>query len=151
MTPFDLVTLGKKKMSPKERKISRLLLFGENIIKVPLFRCQRCGECVLSSTAFVCSQRCPKRLRNGPCGGTGAKGRCEVFPERKCVWVVIHRRSKWLRITSTLYQIKKIHNWDLEGSSAWLNVFRKRIDSPIWPFSKKQKVIKEIIQNDITG
>ena len=141
----DLATLQKKKISPTERKISRFLLFGENVIKVPLFRCQRCGECVLSSTAFVCCQRCPKRLRNGPCGGTDEKGHCEVYPERKCVWVVIHKRSKLLNITSILYQIKKIHNWNLEGSSAWLNVFRKHINLPIWPFSKKQKAIKEII------
>ncbi|MCJ7812857.1 methylenetetrahydrofolate reductase C-terminal domain-containing protein [bacterium] len=151
MRSFDLVTLEKKKISLNERRISRFLLFCEDLIKVPLFGCQHCGECVLSSTAFVCSQRCPKRLRNGPCGGTGDKGHCEVFPERKCVWFVIYKRAKWLHITSTLYQIKKIHNWNLEESSAWLNVFRKRIDSPIWPFSKKQKAIKEIIQNDTAG
>lgn len=140
----DLATLQKKKISPTERKISRLLLWGENIIKVPLFRCQHCGECVLSSTAFVCCQRCPKRLRNGPCGGTDENGHCEVYPDRKCIWALIYKRSKWLHITSTLYHIKKIHNWDLETSSAWLNAFRKRIVFPIWPFIKKHKRIKEI-------
>ncbi len=141
----DLATLQKKKISPTERRFSRLLLWGENIIKIPVFGCQRCGECLLSSTAFVCCQRCPKRLRNGPCGGTDEHGHCEVFPERKCVWYRIYKRSKWLHITQTLYPIKQIHNWDLEGSSAWLNVFRKRIKAPIWwPFGKKQKAVEGI-------
>ncbi len=141
----DLATLQKKKISPTERRISRLLLWGENIIKIPVFGCQRCGECLLSSTAYICCQRCPKRLRNGPCGGTDERGHCEVFPERKCVWYRIYKRSKWLHTKQTLYPVKQIHNWDLEGSSAWLNVFRKRIKAPIWwPFGKKQKATEEI-------
>ncbi len=90
---------------------------------MPLFRCQRCGECILSSTAFICSQNCPKRLRNGPCGGTGEDGSCEVFPDRKCVWYRIYRRSRRLERVSLLYKMAPIHNWNLEGTSAWLNVF----------------------------
>jgi len=27
-----------------------------------------------------------------------------------------------------LYKINRIHNWNLEHTSAWLNVFRKRIE-----------------------
>ena len=62
----DLATLTVHPMTAGERKISHVLLLLEQIIKVPLFRCQSCGECLLSSTAFICSQNCPKRLRNGP-------------------------------------------------------------------------------------
>ena len=34
---------------------------------------------------------CPRQLRNGPCGGS-LNGKCEVFPDRDCVWVRIHKR-----------------------------------------------------------
>lgn len=143
-----LTTLDKYPVTPRERKLSRLVLLFEDIVKVPLFGCQRCGECILSSTAFICSQRCPKRLRNGPCGGTGEDGSCEVFPERKCVWFKIYYRSKFLNRMSLLYKINKIHNWNLEGTATWLNVFKKRIDGPIWfVFNDKQKV-KDITSND---
>ncbi len=39
-------------------------------MKVPMFGCQSCGNCVLEYTEYVCPQTCPKSLRNGPCGGT---------------------------------------------------------------------------------
>jgi hypothetical protein len=135
----ELITSGKNKISYRERRISRLMLFFEDVIKVPLFGCQHCGECILSSTGFICSQRCPKRLRNGPCGGTGIRGSCEVFPERKCVWFMIHKRSRMLGRLTTLYDIKRIHNWDLEKTSAWLNVFKRRIDPPFIFISREQK------------
>lgn len=145
----DLATFNKPSITASERKFSRILLFFEDIIKVPLFRCQRCGECILSSTAFICSQNCPKRLRNGPCGGTGDDGSCEVYPERKCVWYKIYFRSKRLRRISLLYKINKIHNWNLEGTSSWLNVLRKRINAPIlFVFNDKQRV-KDKIANDL--
>jgi hypothetical protein len=145
----DLTTLNKPPITARERKFSRLMLFFEGIIKVPLFRCQRCGECLLSSTAFICCQHCPKRLRNGPCGGTGEDGSCEARPERKCVWYRIYFRSKRLHRISLLYKINKIHNWNLEGTSAWLNVFRKRIDAPIWFVRNDKQKVKDIIANDI--
>ena len=126
----QLVTRQKTKPSPKEKMLSRIMLLFEDIVKVPLFRCQRCGECILSHTAFVCSQRCPKRLRNGPCGGTGEGGTCEVFPERKCIWYLIYRRARLWRRIPLLQRIEKVHNWELEKTSAWLNVLKKRIDPP---------------------
>jgi hypothetical protein len=113
-----------------ERVLSRVMLTGENCIKVPVFGCQRCGECLLSHTAFICCQRCPKRLRNGPCGGTRDNGHCEVFPERFCVWYRIHNRARFLRRTVMLNNTERIHNWKLEKTSAWLNVFTRRIPPP---------------------
>ncbi|MBD3348801.1 MAG: hypothetical protein GF400_06355 [Candidatus Eisenbacteria bacterium] len=113
-----------------ERFLSGVGLVIENAIKVPLFRCQRCGECVLSHTAFICSQRCPKRLRNGACGGTRPGGRCEVYPERRCVWYAIYRRSLLLRRVPFLTERLAPHSWGLEHTSAWLNVFRGREE---WP------------------
>jgi methylenetetrahydrofolate reductase (NADPH) len=146
--PIDFVTYEKPSLSPQERKLSRFMLFFEDVVKVPLFGCQHCGECILSSTAFICSQQCPKRMRNGPCGGTGEGGTCEVYPERKCVWYRIYDRSKVLNRLSLLFPIKKIHNWNLEGTSAWLNVFKKRIDAPIWFVRNDQQKVKGFISGD---
>jgi len=144
----DLITIDKPQITPGERKISRIMLLFEDLVKVPLFRCQHCGECILSYTAFICSQRCPKRLRNGPCGGTGEDGACEVYPERKCIWYKIYLRSKLLNRVSLLYKQNKIHNWNLDHTSAWLNVFKKRIAPPfIFNRHDKQK-IKDLIADD---
>jgi methylenetetrahydrofolate reductase (NADPH) len=148
---LDFVTLQGKKISPKERKVSHLLRFLEDVIKVPVFRCQKCGECLLSSTGFICCQRCPKRLRNGPCGGTGEDGSCEVYPDRKCIWYRIHKQSKLLHRMPLLYPIKKIHNWELEGTSAWLNVFLKRIDPPVLFAKKSNEKKKDTSTNDTEG
>jgi len=141
-------SLKKRPISARERKFSRVLLFFEDIVKVPLFRCQQCGECILSSTAFICSQNCPKRMRNGPCGGTGDDGSCEVFPDRQCVWYRIYHRSKLLHRVSLLYKINPMHNWGLENTSAWLNVFRKRIAPPIMVVRHDARKVKEIIADD---
>jgi methylenetetrahydrofolate reductase (NADPH) len=145
----ELATLNHLPITAKERKFSRFLLFFEDIVKVPIFGCQHCGECVLSSTAFICSQKCPKRMRNGPCGGTGEDGSCEVYPERKCVWYRIYYRSQLLSRMSLLYKINKIHNWNLEGTSSWLNVFRKRIEAPIWFVRNDEQKAKDLISDDV--
>jgi len=134
----NLVTKEKKAFSRPMRLLSALMLLGEDMIKVPLFRCQRCGECILSHTGFVCSQRCPKRLRNGPCGGTGEDGHCEVYPERMCIWYMIYRRASFFGRLKMLYRVEKIHNWNLEKTSAWLNVFAKRIEPPKWRVPKEE-------------
>jgi hypothetical protein len=141
----DLVTYDRPPIKAKERRFSRLLLFFEDVVKVPLFGCQHCGECILSSTAYICCQNCPKRMRNGPCGGTGDDGSCEVYPDRKCVWYKIYYRSMLLNRVSLLYKIKKVHNWNLERTSSWLNVFRKRIDAPIWFVRHDKQKVKDMI------
>jgi len=115
-----------------ERIVSAVGLVIENLVKVPLFKCQRCGECILSHTAFVCSQRCPKRLRNGGCGGTRPGGFCEVYPERRCIWFLIYSRARVLGRVAMLTEIMPGHRWDFEKTSAWLNVFRGREEPPVW-------------------
>ena len=146
--PKDIVTFDRPPITASERRVSRVLLFFEDVVKVPLFGCQHCGECVLSSTAFVCSQRCPKRLRNGPCGGTGDDGSCEVYPDRKCVWYKIYYRSKMLHRMSLLYKLNRIHNWNLEWTAAWLNVWKKRIGSPVWFVRRDEQTVKDILRHD---
>ena len=115
-----------------DRCVSGFGLLLENVVKIPLFKCQRCGECVLSHTAFICSQRCPKRLRNGACGGTRPGGRCEVYPEKRCIWHAIHARSRTLGRVAMLTERLPAHRWSLERTSAWMNVFRGRGKAPVW-------------------
>ena len=136
---INIATLRKSTPTGSEKTLSKIMLFFENMVKVPLFRCQRCGECLLSHTAFICSQRCPKRLRNGPCGGTGTNGTCEVYPERKCIWYRIYKRARLLGRLSLLQRIERIHNWELEKTSAWLNVFKKRIEPAIFFIRRKHQ------------
>jgi methylenetetrahydrofolate reductase (NADPH) len=141
----------RRQMGAGERRLSRLLRFLEDLVKVPIFRCQHCGECILSSTAFICSQNCPKRLRNGPCGGTGEDGSCEVFPDRKCVWYRIYLRSKRLHRLSLLYRTNGTHDWRLEGTSSWLNVVRRRTRGPSLRVRNDTQRIKDILADVSAG
>jgi hypothetical protein len=49
---------------------------------------------------------------------------------------------------SLLYNVNKIHNWGLEGTSAWLNLFRKRIDAPIVFVRNDRQQVKGILSDD---
>ena len=49
--------------------------------KEAMWDCRMCGQCILHSTGLSCPMRCPKNLRNGPCGGVLQDGSCEVLPE----------------------------------------------------------------------
>ena len=71
--------------------ISNLIERSEVFAKGLVFGCRACGQCVLRANAMTCPMRCPKGLRNGPCGGT-LDGKCEVHPERSCIHVLIHTR-----------------------------------------------------------
>ena len=101
---------------------------AENLVKKPVFRCQDCGQCVLSYNAFTCCMRCPKQIRNGPCGGTRDNGHCEVYPERHCIWWLIYERSRKL---GRLDKLRKYHipvDRRFEHTSAWLNMFAGKIE-----------------------
>lgn len=67
-------------------------LFLGNVQRMGRFeeRCSMCGDCILGETGGICPvTRCPKGLLNGPCGGTD-NGKCEVDPEKDCVWTLIY-------------------------------------------------------------
>lgn len=72
--------------------VKRMIARTEAFLKGMVFDCRSCGQCVLDRTGLICPMTCPKGLRNGPCGGTLA-GRCEVYPDKACVWVRIHERT----------------------------------------------------------
>lgn len=118
----------------KHPTLNGCILLGENTIKKTMFHCQSCGQCVLSQNAFICCMRCPKQIRNGPCGGTRENGHCEVYPERKCMWWWIYQRSKKM---DRLKKLKKYHipvDRRLHDTSAWLNMMAGRIEA--WSFGK---------------
>ena len=106
----------------------RLLTITERLIKEILFDCRMCGDCTLSESTYLCPQSgCPKKLVNGPCGGSNG-GRCEVFPERHCFYVRVYRR---LDPDTTLDDLAKApilppKDWALEHSSSWINYFQGR-------------------------
>ena len=67
---------------------------AERMTKETAFGCRMCGQCTLPVTGYACPESCPKGLRNGPCGGVGADGTCEVFPGTRCVWVAAYERAE---------------------------------------------------------
>jgi Methylene-tetrahydrofolate reductase C terminal len=72
--------------------------------EIVLDQCGMCGECDIWLFGGLCPVgRCPKSMRNGPCGGA-VDGKCEV-DERKCVWDEIHIKLKSLRRLEVLNAI----------------------------------------------
>jgi len=112
----------------KHPTLYKCVLLGENAFKKPIFRCQDCGQCVLSYNAFTCVMRCPKEIRNGPCGGTRADGHCEVYPEQRCIWWLINERSKKLGWQDKLRKYHIPVDRRLEHTSAWMNMFAGKIE-----------------------
>ena len=95
----------------------------ERWLKGKLFNCHMCGQCTVHSTGMICPMTCPKKLRNGACGGVRQNGHCEVNPEMQCVWVSAFERSKQLRLFGAeIASIKPPVNHSLDGSSAWINM-----------------------------
>lgn len=116
-----------KRVSP--RATERGLILSEEVFKGYLFNCQMCGQCILHSTGMTCPMNCPKNLRNGPCGGVRANGHCEVIPEMPCVWVQAWERSGAMSgFEEEILLIQPPVNRQLQGSSAWANMF-KQIDT----------------------
>jgi methylenetetrahydrofolate reductase (NADH) len=100
----------------------------ELAIKLPLFGCQTCGNCVLGPMEYVCPQTCPKNMRNGPCGGT-KNGQCEVV-DKPCVWVAVFERAKSANHMEELKIYIPPPNRTLKGKSSWVNFFLGRDSRP---------------------
>ena len=104
----------------------KLLVFGERVIKEILFNCRMCGDCTLSESTYLCPQSgCPKKLINGPCGGSSG-GACEVFPERLCFFVRVYQRLDRKTTLTGLADtpILPPKDWSLERASSWINYFK---------------------------
>lgn len=110
--------------------LARLITPVEKISKEVLFDCRMCGQCILHSTGMTCPMRCPKNLRNGPCGGVRPNGNCEVFANKPCVWVhgieTAPRLPLW---QEDIHHLQPPVDWKLQGTSSWINLFTGR-DQP---------------------
>ena len=101
----------------------RAILLVEKKSKEALFDCRMCGQCILHSTGLTCPMRCPKNLRNGPCGGVLQDGSCEVYPDRPCVWVQAWRRSQKLPLFRRhIDHVERPVDWRLQDTSSWINL-----------------------------
>ncbi len=106
-----------------ERPVAAL----ERSVKVLLFDCRMCGQCILSSTGMSCPMNCPKSLRNGPCGGVRANGNCEVRPDMKCVWhLAVAGSARIPGGAEALGHVQLPLDRRLGGRSSWLRVARER-------------------------
>jgi hypothetical protein len=109
------------------QRLERPVAALERGVKGLLFDCRMCGQCILSATGMSCPMNCPKNLRNGPCGGVRADGRCEVRPDMPCVWVEAVAGSE--RIPGgreALAAVQHAVDRRLQGHSSWLRVVRER-------------------------
>ena len=107
--------------------LEKAVVAVEKPLKEAMFDCRMCGQCILHSTGLTCPMRCPKNLRNGPCGGVRADGNCEVYPDRPCVWVQAWERSRRLpAYRDHMYHVNAPVDWRLKGSSSWINLVTGR-------------------------
>jgi methylenetetrahydrofolate reductase (NADPH) len=106
----------------------RLLMYlVEDVPKRVFLDCLKCGDCAVQHVGFLCPEsQCPKHIRNGACGGS-SNGRCEVFPERPCVWDRAYRR---LVNAHSIRQMSEgcvpPRMWELNQTSSWLNFHLQR-------------------------
>jgi methylenetetrahydrofolate reductase (NADPH) len=113
----------------RSKPAAALLERAELAIKKPLFGCQACGNCVLGHLEYVCPQTCPKQLRNGPCGGTD-QGRCEVIPDKPCIWVSVYDRARAAGALDGLKTYVPPPDRRLRDTSSWINYFLDRDSRP---------------------
>jgi methylenetetrahydrofolate reductase (NADPH) len=99
----------------------------EDPLKKLLLSCLKCGDCGIQHLAFLCPEsQCPKHIRNGACGGS-RHGRCEVYPDRPCVWVRAYNRLASARQSHELARgCVPPRMWELNQTSSWLNFHLRR-------------------------
>jgi hypothetical protein len=113
--------------------VRRAILLIEKKSKEAIFDCRMCGQCILHSTGLTCPMRCPKNIRNGPCGGVLQDGSCEVLPDRPCVWVQAWQRSRKLPLfRDHIEHVERPVDWQLQDTSSWIN-FATRRDKHVPP------------------
>jgi len=113
--------------APPPRGARRVLLAVERELKEEVYDCRMCGQCILHSTGMSCPMRCPKNLRNGPCGGVLVNGNCEVVPEMPCVWVQAWEGSRRLPLwRSHMGHLNRPVDWRLQETSSWENLLSGR-------------------------
>lgn len=95
----------------------------EHLMKVAMFDCEGCGDCAIFELGFLCPMsQCPKKQRNGACGGS-FEGWCEVYPKKKkCVYVRAYAR---LKKHGEEEELRDTYvppcNWDFYHTASWIN------------------------------
>ncbi len=113
----------------------------ETWIKTLLFYCRMCGDCTLAESTYICPQAgCPKKLLNGPCGGS-RNMTCEVYPDRYCFWVRVYNR---LPPGCTMEELgsrplSPPKNWALDKTSSWINFHTGRDHHGLQEISSKKR------------
>lgn len=99
-----------------------VLHFAENVGKQVMLDCRQCGDCAIQHLAFQCPESgCPKHIRNGACGGS-RNGRCEVYPDRWCIWHKTYLRWGYAGKTAEMVNgCISPRKWELDRTSSWLN------------------------------
>lgn len=111
--------------------VYRLFTAAEEKVKAKVFGCRMCGQCALPATGYACPMSCPKQLRNGPCGGVGADGSCEVYPSMRCVWVTAYERAEREGHADDLCRLQRPVDHRRHGESSWVNYWQGR-DEGLW-------------------
>lgn len=111
--------------------LGRLFTTAEHAVKKEIFGCEMCGQCALPVTGYACPMTCPKQLRNGPCGGVGADGSCEVFPQLRCVWLDAVDRATATGHALDLEVLQRPIDHRVWGQSSWVNYWQGR-DDELW-------------------
>jgi len=120
----------------------RVFTAAEKVTKGAAFGCRMCGQCTLPVTGYACPETCPKQLRNGPCGGVGADGSCEVFPDLRCVWVVAYERAEHEGRVADLMLLQRPVDHRRAGQSAWVSYWRGD-DESLWSAPRAGTVTEE--------
>lgn len=107
-------------------RLDRWFTRTERISKERLFGCAMCGQCELPTSGYACPMSCPKQLRNGPCGGVGPEGQCEVYPEVRCVWVEAYERAEAAGHGEDLDRLQRPVDQRRWGTSSWVNYWSGR-------------------------
>jgi hypothetical protein len=111
--------------------LNRVFTAGERLVKHKLFGCRMCGQCALPATAYACPMTCPKQLRNGPCGGVGFDGSCEVYPGLRCVWLMAYERAEADGRIPDMRRLQRPIDQRRWGQSSWVNYWLGR-DEDLW-------------------
>lgn len=111
-----------------EKLSEQLLARCERLAKGLLFDCKMCGQCALSSTGMACPMNCGKQLRNGPCGGVTAEGRCEVDGLIPCVWVEAGSGAGRMVHGDAIRRIQPALDHRRSGATTWLKIIRNEAE-----------------------
>lgn len=124
LAPFNV---GLCKWIDTHRPAAFTFKFMEDVFKKMLLSCQGCGDCAIQHVGYLCPEsNCPKHIRNGACGGSH-NGRCEVYPDRHCVWYLAFLRLSLIGKTDELAAgCIPPRMWELNKTSSWINFHLRR-------------------------